>query len=90
MRDKRERKQPGGSGRKLLYACAAAIVLAGTGTGWHSRLYALAADSSVIESLSVTFTTAYGDAEEIPEPKITVSGSGVSLGDVQYLSLIHI
>ena len=84
MRDKRERKQPGGSGRKLLYACAAAIVLAGTGTGWHSRLYALAADSSVIERLSVTFTTAYGDAEEIPEPKITVSGSGVSLGDVQY------
>lgn len=42
------------------------------------------ADSSVIENVSVTFKTTYGDPEEIPEPDITVSGTGCSLGDVQY------
>lgn len=45
---------------------------------------ASAAESSVIESLSVSFETKWGDAEEIPEPVIKVSGSGVFLGDYQF------
>ena len=31
-----------------------------------------AEDSSIIESLSVSFKTTYGEQEEIPEPEITV------------------
>ena len=58
-------------------------------------LYAYGAQSSVIESVSVSFKTIYGEPEEIPEPEVTVSGKSCSLGDVQYrtdydLSLIHI
>lgn len=47
-------------------------------------LCAYGAQSSVIESVSVSFKSVYGEAEEIPEPDITVSGTGCSLGDVQY------
>ena len=53
-------------------------------------LCAYGAQSSVIESVNVTFKTVYGEPEEIPEPEITVSGKSCFLGDVQYLSLIHI
>jgi len=42
------------------------------------------AQSSVIESVNVSFKTVYGEPEEIPEPEITVSGKSCSLGDVQY------
>lgn len=45
---------------------------------------AQAAESSVIESLSVTFESVWGDPEEILEPEIRVSGSGISLADVQF------
>ena len=41
------------------------------------------ADSSVIEKITITFKTAYGEPEEIPDPEITVNGTGCSLGDVQ-------
>ena len=47
-------------------------------------LYAYGAQSSVIESVSVSFKTIYGEPEEIPEPEVTVSGKSCSLGDVQY------
>lgn len=47
-------------------------------------LYAYGAQSSVIESVSVSFKTVYGEPEEIPEPEVTVSGKSCSLGDVQY------
>ena len=42
------------------------------------------ADSSVIEKITITFKTAYGEPEEIPDPEITVNGTGCSLGDVQF------
>lgn len=42
------------------------------------------ADSSVIESLSVTFTTKFGEQEEIPDPEISISGTGCTLGDIQF------
>ena len=47
-------------------------------------LYAYGAQSSVIESVSVSFKTVYGEPEEIPVPEVTVSGKSCSLGDVQY------
>ncbi len=45
---------------------------------------AYGAESSVIESVSVTFKTSFGDTEEVPEPVVTVSGTGCSLGGVEY------
>lgn len=45
---------------------------------------AYAAGSSVIERVSVNVRTTYGDPEVIPEPVITVSGTGCSLGDTEY------
>lgn len=42
------------------------------------------AESSVIESVSITFKTTFGDTEEVPEPVVTVSGTGCSLGGVEY------
>lgn len=66
---------------KIKKAAAAAIAVAlilQTGAAVYG------ADSSVIEKLTVTFKTTYGEQEEIPDPEITVSGTGVSLGDVQF------
>ncbi len=51
--------------------------------GWAPKAYG-AKESSVIETLTVTFQTTYGEQEEIPDPEITVSGDGCSLGDVQF------
>lgn len=45
---------------------------------------AYGADSSVIESVSVTLKAAFGEAEEVPEPQVTVSGSNCSLESVEY------
>lgn len=42
------------------------------------------AESSVIENLTVTFKTTYGEAGEIPEPEITINANGCSLGDIQF------
>lgn len=47
-------------------------------------LTAYGASSSVIENMSVSVKTSWGDAEEILEPEISVSGSGISLIDYQY------
>lgn len=47
-------------------------------------LTAQAADSSVIESVSVTLKSTFGEAEVIPEPEITISAKGCSLVDYQY------
>lgn len=44
---------------------------------------AFGADSSVVESVTVTIADNYGGQEEILEPVITI-GTGGSLGDVQY------
>lgn len=43
-----------------------------------------ATDSSVIESLSIAFKTTYGEPEEIPDPEISLKGTGCSLGDIQF------
>ncbi len=61
---------------KMIAAMAASMMLTG--------MCAYGAQSSVIEQVGVTFKAAYGDVEEIPEPLITVSGSGCTLGDIQY------
>lgn len=45
---------------------------------------AYGAQSSVIESVNVTFKTVYGEPEEISVPEITVSGNSCFLEDVQY------
>lgn len=42
------------------------------------------AESSVIESVNITFKASFGEAEEVPEPEITVSGNGCSFGGVEY------
>ncbi len=47
-------------------------------------LKTFAADSSVIENVTVTITDNYGEQEEILEPTIVVGGTGCSKGDVQY------
>lgn len=48
------------------------------------RIPAYGAESSVIESLSVTFKTTYGEQEEIPEPEITIGTTDCSIVDYQY------
>ena len=45
---------------------------------------AYGAESSIIETMSIKFDTTFGDPEEIPQPQITISGSGVSIGDIYY------
>lgn len=52
------------------------------GQGLPSRMTVYGAESSIIESMSITFTTTFGDSEEIPEPQISISGTGVSIGDI--------
>lgn len=67
-------------------ACVLAVVMlfaAGMPQGMRMDAYG-ANDSSVIETLTVTFTASFGQQEEIPDPTIAVSGEGCSLGDVQY------
>lgn len=68
--------------RKIKKAAAVACVLTALILWTGSAAYG--ADSSVIEKLTVTFKTTYGEPEEIPDPEITVSGTGVSLGDIQF------
>ena len=78
--------------RKILL-CAGTGLLLGTGSlqsvpGGIFHMYtvytAYGADSSIIETMSITFNTTFGDPEEIPQPQITISGSGVSIGDIYY------
>lgn len=64
--------------RSGVWIMAALLLTAGRGRVSYG------AESSVIESLSVALKTTYGEPEEIPEPEITVSGTGCSLGDVQF------
>ena len=47
------------------------------------RMETYGAESSVIESVTVTFKTTFGDQGEIPDPVVTV-GNGCSLVDIQY------
>ena len=78
--------------RKILL-CAGTGLLLSTGSlqsvpGGIFHMYtvytAYGADSSIIETMSIKFNTTYGDPEEIPQPQITISGSGVSIGDIYY------
>ncbi len=75
--------------RKILL-CAGTGLLLGTGSlpsvpGGSFHMYtAYGADSSIIETMSIKFNTTYGDPEEIPQPQIIISGSGVSIGDIYY------
>lgn len=81
--------------KEMLLLLAAVLTVAGGLPGElpgsaHSRdlglglLSAYGAESSIIESLTVTFKTTYGEQEEIPEPEISVSGTGCTMGDYQY------
>ncbi len=72
-----------GAGGCACALAAAMLFAAGMPEGMRVDAYG-ANDSSVIETLTVTFKASFGKAEEIPDPEITVSGTGVSLGDVQY------
>ena len=47
------------------------------------RMETYGAESSVIDSVTVTFKTTFGDQGEIPDPVVTV-GNGCSLVDIQY------
>lgn len=49
---------------------------------WSTIVYG--DDSSIIEKVTVKIDTDFGEPEEIPEPKITVSGTGCSLVDYQF------
>ena len=78
--------------RKILL-CAGTGLLLSTGSlqsvpGGIFHMYtvytAYGADSSIIETMSIKFNTTFGDPEEIPQPQITISGSGVSIGDIYY------
>lgn len=77
----RNRSEPGRlrraakAGMSLFAAFAMTVGMAVSGYG---------AESSVIESLSVTFKTTYGEPEEIPDPEISISGAGCTLGDIQF------
>ena len=65
--------------------CAAVMAAGGAaGISGMTAVNVYAAQSSVIENVKVTFHSSWGDPEEILEPEITVSGSGVSLADVQF------
>lgn len=61
-----------------------AVIGLGAAFAIWTGICAYGAQSSVIENVTVSFNTVYGEAEEIPEPDITVSGTSCSLGDVQY------
>lgn len=69
--------------RRAAAGCAWVMAVMLLFTGWELKAYG-ANDSSVIESLTVNVKTTYGEPEEIPQPEITVSGTGCSLGDIQY------
>ena len=75
--------------RKILL-CAGTGLLLSTGSlqsvpGGIFHMYtAYGAESSIIETMSIKFDTTFGDPEEIPQPQITISGSGVSIGDIYY------
>ncbi len=60
---------------------ACLMVTAAFGRTW---IPAYGAESSVIESLSVTLKTTYGEPEEIPEPEITIGTTGCTIVDYQY------
>ncbi len=66
-----------------LGACLmAAVLFSGIGTGRGAVSYG--ADSSVVESLTVTLKSTFGEPEEILEPEISINGKGCTLGDVQF------
>ncbi len=69
-------------GVSLLFRAAALVCAVWLACGERSSVYA--AQSSVIESLTVTFKSTFGEQEEILEPQITVSGNGCTLSDYQY------
>ena len=62
-------------------ALAACLLTAGAAS---LPVYTHAAESSVIETVSITFKSAYGEPEEIIDPVITAGSGNYSLGDIQY------
>ncbi len=65
--------------RVAAVCCFCMIVVMALG----GRMETYGAESSVIESVTVTFKTTFGDQGEIPDPVVTV-GNGCSLVDIQY------
>ena len=62
-------------------ALAACLLTAGAAS---RPVYTHAAESSVIETVSITFKSSYGEPEEIIDPVITAGSGNYSLGDIQY------
>ena len=65
--------------RVAAVCCLCMIVVMALG----GRMETYGAESSVIENVTVTFKTTFGDQGEIPDPVVTVS-NGCSLVDIQY------
>lgn len=78
MNRKKESKLGWGTIKSFAWVMAVLVLFAG-----GSRI-SYGAESSVIENVSVNLTTTFGEQGEIPDPVIEVSGTGCSLGDVQY------
>ncbi len=66
----------------LAVACLGVVLAAWQGQGVVS--WAAGKDSSVIEKLSVTFKTTYGEAGEIPDPEISISSGDCTLEEIHY------
>lgn len=63
---------------------AAALTVAGAGAGPVRPQEVYGAESSIIEKLTVTVKTNYGEPEEILDPEITVNGTGCSVGEIRF------
>ena len=61
-------------------ACLMMTAAAGRG----GQMESFGAESSVIENVSVTFKTTYGEQEEIPMPEITAGGGSYTIEDYQF------
>lgn len=64
--------------------CVLTLLMGGGHKAGRLEVYGAPSSSSVIESVTVTLTGTYGEAEEILEPSIQVNGSNCVLGDYQY------
>ncbi len=69
---------------RMIAAGSCACIVIGSSLWLEGGTEVYGAESSVIESVSVTFKSSYGEAQEIMEPEITASGTGYTLEDFQY------
>lgn len=69
---------------RRICACLALAACLLTADAASHPVYTRAADSGVIETVSITFKSTYGEPEEIIDPEITAGGGTYSLTDIQY------